>query len=98
MIDNLVRCEWFSQKSGDASFHQTLESIGPDESGAEDHRNVTSYFPETVKRFLAVHERHGQVEQDQVDCPRLATKNIKRFKTRLSGDDMIPRLAQKALD
>jgi hypothetical protein len=37
MVDNLIRCEWFSQKSCDASLHQPVESILSNKSSAQNN-------------------------------------------------------------
>jgi len=79
MIDNLIRREWFSQKPGNARFHQAVESILSNKSGAQNNRYFGSNLAQPMKCFFAVHERHCQIEQDQLESVRLSTKKIERF-------------------
>src|SRR6266404_7205628 len=67
-VDNLIRCEWFSQKPCDASLHQPVESILSNKSSAQNNWHVGSNLAQPMKRLFSVHERHCQIEQNQLEC------------------------------
>ncbi len=88
MIDNLFRRERLSQKSRNAGFHQTIEAIASNETGAKNDWYIGSNFAQPMKGFFAVHEGHRQIEQNQLERLRLPPKEIERFKSRLRGHDV----------
>src|SRR3984893_13741426 len=98
MIDNLSGHERLSQKSCDSILHQSVESILSDKSCAENDRDVGPNFAQTMKGFFSIHEWHGQVEQNQLDCLRLPSKEIESFKSRLRGHNLVTCFAQQTLD
>ena len=51
----------------------------------------------TAENFFAVHEGHGQVEQDQIEVVWTLAEKIETFKTRLSGYDIEASLGKNAL-
>ena len=81
VVDDFIWRERFAQKSGDPGVHQTIESIALNKSSAENDWNVGANFAKPLECFLAVHERHGQVEQDQLKRVRLPAEKIESFKS-----------------
>src|SRR5437762_12887775 len=68
MIDNLIRREWFSQEPGNARFHQAVESILSNKSGAQNNRYFGSNLAQPTKVFFSVHDRHCHIEQNRLVC------------------------------
>src|SRR5438067_7180639 len=98
MVNNLIRREWFSQKSCDASLHQSVESILSNKSSAQNNWYVGSNLAQPMKRLFSVHERHCQIAQNHLECLRLSPESIESFKTRLRGHDLVTCFATSSLD
>ena len=79
MIDEFVGSDRFSKKSFDSSSHHPIQPIALNESGTEKNRNVLADLSQSLECFLAVHERHCQVEQDKLEGMRLSPEKIERL-------------------
>ena len=97
MIDNFIGRERLAQKPRDSGIHETIEPVTANETGAKNHCNIAPDFAEPMKRFLAVHERHRQIEQDELEGLRLPAEKIESFKAGLRGHYLVTRFAQEAL-
>ena len=77
----------FSQKPRHARAEHSVEAFLGDEAGAEKDHDIRTNAAQTTKGLFAVHERHGEVEQDQVEMGRTFPEKIQALETRLRGHD-----------
>ena len=98
MIDDLVRRQRFAQETGQTCAHEPLKTVLLNKTGAKQDRYIRPNFAEPMKRFFAVHERHRQVEKNELVALRLPPEKIQTFETRLRCDYAIARSGQKRFD
>jgi Fe-S cluster assembly ATP-binding protein len=77
----------FAEKTCQAGAEHPVEAFLGDEAGTEKDYDVRTNVPQTSKGFFAIHERHGEVEQNQIEMARTLAEKIQALKARLGGHD-----------
>src|SRR5256714_3157116 len=67
------------------------------ESGAEEDDDVRVDRPQTPESFFAVHERHGKIEQNEIEPIGPVPELFEAFKPRLDGGNLVARLRENAV-
>ena|ERR1700736_4906022 len=96
MVDEFVGRDGLSEKTFDSGGHQAIQSIALNEPGAEKNGNVATDFPQPLESFLTIHERHRQIEQNELEGMRLSPEKIERLETRLRCNNVISSVGQQA--
>jgi len=76
------------------SLTNAVEALLGHETGAEKDDGFRINVPEPDKSFFAIHERHREIEQDQIEVMRTLPENIETFETGLRGHDFEPCFGQ----
>ena len=79
---------WFVKETRHPGVDHPIESILGNESSAEEDNDVRANAFEAAKSFFAVHERHREVEQNQIEVARALAEKIQALKTRLRSFDI----------
>lgn len=87
---------WFPEKTRQPSAEHPIESFLKDEAGAQKNNDIRANASKTAKGFFAVHKRHGEVEQNQIEVMWTLAEKIQALKTRLSGHDFETRFHEDA--
>ena len=89
----------FSNKPGQAAGNHPLDSplgLG-EEAGAEEHNHFGIDVAEPPKGFFAVHERHGKIEENQVEPTGPLPELFQTLKPRRDGRNLEAAFAKHAL-
>src|ERR1017187_4677807 len=97
MTNDLVGCDWLAQKTRKTRAQHSIQAFLIDEAGAKHDWHIRTDLMQASECFLAVHERHGEIEKNEVEAVRAATKNVQAIEARLGGDDMEARLGESSL-
>ena len=94
VTDYFVRCDRFTQETGESFGHEPLQTFMLNETSAHDNWHVRAQFAKPMKSFFTIHERHRQIEKDEIELECLLAKVIQAFKPGLRGGDLVVRVAQ----
>ena len=84
--DNFIGPVRSTEESGQAISHHAVEPPVFDKARVEQDDHIWVNRAEMVECLLAVHQGHGEIEQDEREPARVFPEKIKSFKTRLGGD------------
>ena len=98
MRDHLVRPMRLAEKSGHARGEHAVEPFLRDEARAEQHDGFGVNLAEPAESFFAIHERHREIEQNEIKVGRTFAEKIETFKTRLGSYDFEASLADMILE
>ena len=68
-----------------------------EKTGTEKCDDVRINAAQALKRFLAIHERHGKIEQDKIEPVRLFPEMLQAFETRLDRGHFKPGFGEDAV-
>ena len=94
VADYFVWCDRFTEETGESFGHEPLQTFMLNETGAHDNWHIRPQFAEPMKSFFAVHERHRQIEQDEIELEPFLAKMIQAFKAGLRGGDLVVGVAE----
>jgi len=94
VADYFVRCDWFTEETGESFGHEPLQTVMLNKTSAHDNWHVRAQFAKPMKSFFTIHERHRQIEKDEIELECLLAKMIQAFKPGLRGGDLIVCVAQ----
>jgi hypothetical protein len=80
ICDQLLRTMRFPEKPGHSRGHHPIEPFLGNKAGAQENHRVGANGSETAERFLAVHERHREIEQNEIEVVRALAEEIQAFK------------------
>ena len=72
-----------------------IEALLLHEAGAKHDPHVGPQSAEALEGFLAIHQRHAEVEQDEIEVARAGAEEIEAFETGLRGDNVVAGVAQE---
>jgi len=81
----------------DARIAQALAVEVGTETAGEDDGHVRADTANLTGQFQAVHFRHGQVSDDEIELERVLTEQFDRFTRTVAGGDRVMQLAQQSL-
>ena len=89
LSEKLIGSVRFADYTGHATGQHALDAaLGlPQEAGAEQYHHGGIHCSQPAKCFFAVHERHGEVEQNQIESGRLFPKLCQAVEAGLSSYD-----------
>ena len=71
----------FTEKSRDTTGDHSLEPFLLDKTGVEQNDDIWIYSAKPDKSFLAVHEGHREIKQDEVEMPRPLPKDVQALES-----------------